>query len=312
MPDVLTQTTAKAPPALNAVSDMPVIDLTKPAVEPATEPVPADKPVEADAKVEPKVEPAPAATVDEEPPWYKQRLSKIAEQRRIAEAEAKELRERVARMEAETAARIQPPAKPEEDPAPVKTEFPDPDAYTQAFAAWTARQEVRKVQEQDRKAQEERVRTAREDGIKTYIKGVHDTHLERTAKAKAELPDFDKVALREDVQLSFSAFFEIEKSSMGPQIMYAIGKDPTLATKLNTLANSDHSALVREIVDMEHTLKPKASVTKAPAPIEPLRSPAGSGKVFDPETATMEEYDAHLTPILNANRRPFAGRKPAK
>lgn len=335
-PDILKPTLSRMPPALSTTSDMADVMASvkaaatteTPAPAPEPSPAPAPPPTEAPAPApepSPAPPPPPAAAADEvedaevvRKPWFVKKIDKLNEKARAAEAKlATQEAERV-RLEAEVAAlRAPPPApKPEDDPAPAKNDFPDPDAYTAEFAAWTARQEVRKSKEADRADYEKRTREASEARANDSIKAMHEAHNARVAKAKAELPDFEAVALREDVIVPIPVFAEIERSEMSPQLMYAIGKTPDLAKELTAAYGAptnmfEHqsalSRVVRKLADMERSIRDAAGkrVTKAETPIEPIRAGSGSGPKA-PEDMTMDEYEAYLLPKLNANRRPFA------
>jgi hypothetical protein len=335
-PDILKPTISRMPPALSTTSDMadvmaqvkaaattetpapaaPEAPMVTPPVG-APEPAPAPEPSPAPA-------PPPAAAADEvedaevvRKPWFVKKIDKLNEKARAAEAKlATEAAER-ARLEAEVAAlRAPPPApKPEDDPAPAKNDFPDPDAYTAEFAAWTARQEVRKLQDSQRADYEKRTREAADARANDSIKAMHEAHNARVAKAKVDLPDFEAVALRDDVIVPIPVFAEIERSEMSPQLMYAIGKTPDLAKELTAAYGTptnmfEHqsalSRVVRKLTEIEHTIRDTAArtVTNAKEPIEPIKSGSGSSPK-SPEDMTMDEYYAQHPSTL-AQHRPFA------
>jgi len=337
-PDILTIAPSRQPPALNATSDMPVIEAKsdaakaaddaaaaaakkaetadRPAVQPGA-PASDAKPAEPAQPADPKDEQAEEAAVIKKP-WFIKKIDAANEKARVAEAKAQaEVAERQ-RLEQELAARTQAPeVKPEDDPEPAKADFPDPDAYTDARARWAARDEFRKEQKTAREEVDKRRATENEARARSTIEAMHSAHNARIEKAKADLPDFDKVALRDDVRIPIPAFAEIERSEMGPQVMYAIGKDPSLATALTEAYGApkdlyEHqlglTRVVRKLVDIEGAIRAERSrtVTKAAEPIEPLAKGGGGSTPKAPEDMSMEEYDAWLTPQLNAGRRPFA------
>jgi hypothetical protein len=335
MPDILTISPSRQPPALNTTSDMPVIDAKPAAPAPAPAPAPAaatDAPAPApapaaadatdgkkpDATATPDPDQAEEAAVTRKP-WFQKRIDELTRKHHEADRRAQAEAEARARLEAELAARTQAPevVKPEDDPEPAKADFTDPDAYTDARARWAARDESRKERKAAHDEAEKRRATENEARARTTIEAMHSAHNERIAKAKVDLPDFDKVALRDDVRIPIQAFAEIERSEMGPQVMYAIGKDPSLATALTEAYGAPQSLyehqlgltrVVRKLVDIEAGIKAERSrtVTKAAEPIEPLAKGGGGSTPKAPEDMSMEEYDAWLTPQLNAGRRPFA------
>lgn len=318
--DILTQRPAEQQPALNTESDLPAretkpdADTTAPTAETTTEAAEAtttETPAQdkAEAKgAEGKKADAPAPSEDQEEearvkqkPWFQKRIDELTRQRHEAERKLQTESEARARLEAEVAARTPPPPpKPEDDPEPAKAEFPDPDAYTDARARWAARQEYRAQQAEITRATNERRAADQQANVQKYIDNLHSAHNQRIEKAKTELPDFEKVALREDLTLPFGVFAEIERSDLGPQVMYAIGKKPEMAKELTAMFGNPqsiaeltdaHSRVARKLVEIEGVIKAERTrtVTKATEPIEPLGG-RGTAGPKEPEDETMQEY----------------------
>jgi hypothetical protein len=324
-PDVLIQHPSRQPPALNATSDMPVIEVTKPAsdaaaaaakpdasqtttsavVQPAAAPTEPPKPAEPAQPADPTIEAAEEAAVVKKP-WFIKKIDAANEKARALEQKLQTEAAERARLQDELDARTKSvEVKPEYDPEPAKADYQDPDSYTAELARWNARQEFRKQQETTNREIEKRRTEENQKRAETTIQAIHTAHNKRVEEAKAELPDFDKVALRDDLQVRYDVFFAIEKSPMGPHVMYHIGKNPQVASELNAMEPID---VIRRIVEIEGQIKAQRNktVTRAAEPIEPLKSSGGTTNSKSPEEMTMAEYEAYLTPILNAERRPNA------
>ena len=103
--------------------------------------------------------------------------------------------------------------------------------------------------------------------------------------------DFDEVI--EDAAVSFPVEEAIRSSDIGPQLMYELGKDRDLLDKLNKL---DPISAYREIGKLEAKLakeseKPKQkTITKAPAPINPIGSKSSSKAIKNPEDMSFDEF----------------------
>lgn len=104
---------------------------------------------------------------------------------------------------------------------------------------------------------------------------------ERSESFKAKAADFDTVI--EKFVSSGGKFSDVVRelvteSDVGPQLAYHLAKNPTIATKLNSLAPLQAA---KEIARLEDTLsRPQSKTTKAPAPLRALNggSAAPSGE----------------------------------
>ena len=210
-------------------------------------------------------------------PKLEKRFSELTKQREEARKEAQREREQRESLEnrlKELEERATPrPVEIQENVKPQPHQFNDAFEYAEALAEWSTEQALinRDKQEAERRAQEERNK-------------VLDGWNKRLTEAKADLPDFDDMVASSDVVVSDHIRDAILESDVGPQILYHLAENPDLADKLNS--GSPISAL-RQIGRLEAQFerkeapvaesKPSVARSKAPAPINPIKT--GSGVV---------------------------------
>ena len=211
-----------------------------------------------------------------------QRFSELTEQRKAAEKRAEDLAaqhksEREARQKAENDAkalreRYEPPQPDELGPEPVPSQFSDVGEYGKALKDWTAdstrRDDARKAAEARAAAEATRI---------------HDDWMKRQTAYQTETPDYEETVKNSQVQIGNDVRDAIFDSESGPQILYALAKDPELADKI---AKMSVGRALKEIGKLEAKLPsggttqegPKsapaatvAEISRAPAPISPLR-----------------------------------------
>ena len=210
-------------------------------------------------------------------PKLEKRFSELTKQREEARKEAQREREQRESLEnrlKELEERATPrPVEIQENVKPQPHQFNDAFEYAEALAEWSTEQALinRDKQEAERRAQEERNK-------------VLDSWNKRLNDAKADLPDFDDMVASSDVVVNDHIRDAILESDVGPQILYHLAENPELADKLNS--GSPISAL-RQIGRLEAQFerkeapvaetKPSVARSKAPAPINPIKT--GSGVV---------------------------------
>ena len=210
-------------------------------------------------------------------PKLEKRFSELTKQREEARKEAQREREqreslenRLKELEERATPRL---VEVQENVKPQPHQFNDAFEYAEALAEWSTEQALinRDKQEAERRAQEERNK-------------VLDGWNKRLNDAKADLPDFDDMVASSDVVVNDHIRDAILESDVGPQILYHLAENPELADKLNS--GSPISAL-RQIGRLEAQFerkeapvaeqKPSVARSKAPAPINPIKT--GSGVV---------------------------------
>jgi hypothetical protein len=331
-------------PALSSTSDIPVVE-TKPDASNEGKPPTQDKAAPDEGKTPgesatPAGDETPASDEQAKKPakGVQKRLDELTRQREEAERRAKAAEENL-RLALE-AQRIRPerdePAKPQEDvdpepKRPVKSEFPDPDAWDAALlgyadekAAWTARREVKAARLQDEQKRQQ-------DAQAEATRVVREAHNARVEKARAKYADYTEVAESPDVSISIPMAHAILTHEQGPDLQYYLGSHKTEAERIASytvpmlhegkiIQAPDAARQLLELGILAAQLRAQAAspaqavaappakpITAAPAPIKPQAS--GTADTTKPiEEMTMEEYAEYRKPKLAAERRPGARR----
>ena len=191
------------------------------------------------------------------------RFDKVTKRAQQAEAEARELREKLQSYEARVNPQEQPKTVIEGKPA--ASQFNDAFEYAEALAEWSAENALRQRDEQEasRKAQE-----AQEKLTKAWS--------EKIAKAKENLPDFDRMVKSSDIVISDPIRDSIIDSDVGPQLLYHLATNEDFAKELTEMPVA--KALKQlgkleaqfEAKDTPKAEKKNVSSSKAPEPIKPL------------------------------------------
>ncbi len=116
-------------------------------------------------------------------------------------------------------------------------------------------------------------------------------HMQRVADFARTVPDFEDVTDREDVVIPRAAADAIRHMPNSPLLLYAIGKEPELAERLQRMNPTQQAAFVGQISAV--LSQRPANVSKAPAPGTPV------GRGGSPETSlsgsTQDQYYASIT-----------------
>ncbi len=198
-----------------------------------------------------------------------------AKRERELEADVRRLKEREAPVVQQ---------KPADPAAPKREDYPDYEAYIDARAEFVADQRFAKRESEQTKAQQEA--RARQESEATF-----SVYAEREAKAKEKYADFDEVVRDPSLPITDAMFRALVLSDEGPELAYYLGNNRTEAQRIAALPPI---AQAREIGKLEAKLAiapapPKpASVSKAPAPIEPLSG--GVTQVSDKPPDDPDEY----------------------
>ena len=202
-------------------------------------------------------------------PKLQKRFSELTKQREDARQEAAKERERAAALEARLQALEKPKEKVQEVfEKPVASQFTDAFEYAEKLAEWSAQN-----------ALNQRDKIEAEKAAKAEADKVLNTWNQRIADTKKEMADFDDVISASDVKVSDQVRDAILDSDVGPKILYHLANNPKDADKL---ASMSVLGALREIGRLEERLtKPavkeepepeKVQVSKAPAPITPLKN----------------------------------------
>lgn len=242
------------------------------------------KQVEKDADDKAKADPTHDADLPEEKKrGINERFSKITTAKKEAEeraskavAEAQAATERANKMEAEAAAlkAKYEPVKLEQDPKPNATQFTDIDEYSKALEEWSADNALRN---QAKKEVEQRAVLQQELTAKSWQ--------DRQAAIKESIPDYAEAINSSGIEIPNACADVIMESDVGPQILYHLAKNPELANRIKVLSPSKALVEIGKLearYEKDGELAPSktatkiAEVSRAPAPIVPIRGGAGA------------------------------------
>jgi uncharacterized phage infection (PIP) family protein YhgE len=223
-----------------------------------------------------EVENEATATEDrKQNPKLERRFSEITKQRESAREEARREREARENLESKVRdleAKIQPKAEPVAETEPLPEQFSDMYEYAKALTDYRVEQRLT-----EEKQKEVQAKAAAE-----HAKLI-DTWGQRVKEAKAEMPDFDDMINSTDVTVSNEVRDAIFESEVGPRILYHLAENPDFAVKLQgmtlTAALKAIGKLEGQYEKTEPQTKAVVGKSKAPAPINPIRSAANGRDV---------------------------------
>jgi hypothetical protein len=207
-------------------------------------------------------------------PKLEKRFSDLTKQREAAKAEAQAEREARERLEAELNSlktKVSPKEEPKLDEEPKPEQFTDMYEYAKALTDYRVDQ---RLQEEKQKEVQAKAEAERQKVLNTWAK--------RVEAAKSEMPDFEAMVSSADVTVSNEVRDAIFESDVGPKILYHLAENPEVAEKLQgmtlTRALATIGKLEAQFEKTEPQTKP-AVKSKAPAPINPIRSAANGRDV---------------------------------
>lgn len=246
-----------------------------------------------------------------EQPRIKGRFSKLTEQVDQAKTEAETKAAEAAEKEAEAAkvtdelkterekreaaerdrdalkAKYEPPKSDELGPEPQLEQFNDVNEFKQALKDWTREATLK---EENARQEQERVSKSWTDRLDTFRKAT---------------ADFDTVVGATKAQVPSHIRDEILKSDVGPQVLYFLAQNPDEAAKYASLSvGAGLKALGRlegrfdapkETTKVAEVVRAAPEISKAPAPITPLRGTSAPENLVDSNGefhGTYEQYKA--------------------
>ena len=242
-----------------------------------SEAAPVAEPPQVDNGQSEPIEASEEATATEDRkrnPKLEIRFEKITKQREEARAEAQKEREARESLEAkvrELESRSQPQkAQSIEEPRP--EQFTDMYEYAKALTDYKVDQ---RLGEEKQKVEQAKIEAQRQEVINTWTK--------RVQSAKSEIPDFEEMVGSADVTVSNEIRDAIFESDVGPQLLYHLAENPEIAEKLQgmtlTTALRTIGKLEAQFEKTEPQTKTVVGRSKAPAPINPIRSAANGRDV---------------------------------
>jgi hypothetical protein len=217
-----------------------------------------------------------------------ERIQELATKRREAEDKAEAAERRAQDLEARMLA-LQAGAKPmEAGDKPLRSQYATDDDYIEALTDWKTRETLakRELEQAQARAEAEQAEVAAQWS-------------KRQDKVMKTLPDYADVIGKSEVGIPAHVHQAILESDQGPQIAYFLALHPAEA---KAIAQMKPLAAVKRIASLERDLAeidaedkkpepvketPKPQRSKAPEPIEPVKStPSSSGA----STSDYEEY----------------------
>jgi hypothetical protein len=199
------------------------------------------------------------------------RFNELTRKNHESERRARDAERRASYFEGLATQTAQNPA--ENAAKPTADQYDDYNEFVEALTDWKVAQKTQTMQSDAAKGVLENERKA--------------NYAERLEEAKSTIPDFVEVVGASDVTIANHVGELVMDSARGPEILYHLAQNPSLANTLNGL--SERRAAM-EIGRLEAQLE--APVVKrqsqAPAPISPI-SQGVSGKV-NLDTADFETY----------------------
>lgn len=172
------------------------------------------------------------------------------------------------------------------------------------FADWVERKATavaeRKALERVQAALSERERRESQGRYMQQAEQVREQFEGRMAEFAKATPDWsDVVANNDEVNVPDAAAVLLHTMNEGPQLLYAIGKNPKLATELQRAAEADgRGPPIRQSMvlgRLSASLKSApARVSNAPPPGTPVGARGGPANK-DVKNMTRDEYYAHIT-----------------
>ncbi len=296
--DILVQPDA---PALSSTTDMPVVE-TKPDAQQAAPTDVVDETTEVEEQPGESATPATEPEQTGEPAKKESRgvqkaLDRLTAERETERRRADQAHEETMRLLALLEERGKPqPSQPvvfEGEPTrPQRSDYPDPDSWDAAILQYAEDKATWAATEAVRQADEARLEAAKRDEIEKGIKTTFDAYQERVGKAKEKYEDFDKVAMRDDVEVSQAVAEAIRHSDRGPDLQYYLGSNPDEAKRINTLSPPLQLVELGLIVAKLDAPPPPKPLSAAPRPIRPIKA-GDESAIKDPEEMSMEEYAAY-------------------
>jgi len=176
----------------------------------------------------------------------------------------------------------QPPAPAPVDntgKAPRREDFETWEAYEDARVDWrvqtTTQKEQQRLVEQLQRAHEDQQRSS-----------LVNQHAQRNTEFARAVPDFVDVTDRPDVQIPGPASEAIMELPNSPAVLYAIGKDPSLAEAMHNMRPFQQAAFVGQISAALMQRPPQ--ISQAPQPGTPVGGRSAGTPTL--ETASYADY----------------------
>lgn len=219
------------------------------AVEPDGEAVEAEV-------TESEAESPPAEETEQKPDPFQERIDKLT--RRFRETERENL---ALKKQLEDAAKksLETPAK-------------EPEKSLEDFDFDEAKYRSYLLTEAEKRAEAAAERVAKQYQSKSEELAIREQYVSREKDFAKTVPDFYEVTMSESLDVSGTMVDEIERSDIGPELVYYLGKNIDEAARI---ARMPERSAIREMVLLENKLKaakekPAKTVSNAPPPAKKI------------------------------------------
>lgn len=211
----------------------------------------------------------PQETEEHKTSKFQRRLDRQKQARIAAEAEARELRDKIAALEGKATETRQ--GEPSID------DFEDYAEYSKALARYEVKQTLDGIDREKSEAKQKEEARAKQQRWNDSVDAAID-----------EMPDFEEVVYDPSLIISPAMQDAIVESDIGPKIAYHLGNNPDIAKSILALSPTRQIA---EIGKLEVKLTAKAPVTTSKAP-EPIKPVGVNGKTIKaPQDMSQAEFE---------------------
>lgn len=169
------------------------------------------------------------------------------------------------------------------DKAPSREDFDSWEAYEDARVEYKLEQKLAKQTEKQAKELAELIQRSQ---AQQREQSLHSEHVQRTVEFARSVPDFEAVTDRDDIEVPPAAVEAIKSVPNGPAVVYAMGRDPSLAYRLQNMGPTQQAAFVGQI--SASLMQRNLEVSQAPAPGKPVGTRSASAPTL--ETANYDEF----------------------
>ncbi len=217
-------------------------------------------------------------------------FSQLRAEKRAAEAENREMRARLERLEAGDKKPVAQPA-PNAEGKPKLENFASYDDYQEALTDW-------KVDERLKAKEADYTKRSREAKAAEYETGIKDKFNKSVETARSKYEDFDDIAFSDSLKVSRQLAELIGECDEPAEVAYFLGKNPDKAKELAEMSPRRAAVSLGRIeAALGAVTPPPKPVTKASAPVPTIKG-GRTGKAKDWKEMSPDEFyharKAHL------------------
>lgn len=215
---------------------------------------------------------------------YKRRIDKLITRLSAADQEAQFWRQEALKKQG-VQEKAEKPVEPlRAEGKPKSDDFESHEAYVEALADWKVDQ---KLSAREQKAKESDLKTEQQKQV--------SAHVDRVQVFAKEHEDFnDLMESVNDIPMSITVQEVILGSEIGPELMYALAKEPEEYKKICKMpalqAARELGKIEARLSKNSSTETPELKTTKAPKPINPVGSKPSAASTKSPDQMSFQEF----------------------